>query len=160
MNTTDEPFFSWNTRRMILRTNGCPFLDQSGIDSGGPELVSDVPLTVGTRRGRLLTVVDDDEEHVALVVGDVQQRHDVPVRWVVAEGLLIEGSRSRLDAEILLPVSEAPAVPVPNVRRLADHRSRYSGAVHALLVHSGAVSVTVEFGPASLRVAPQLDRSA
>nr|WP_206024608.1 hypothetical protein [Rhodococcus sp. 14C212] len=145
---------------MILRANRCPVLDPSGTAAGGPELVSDVPLTVGTRKGRLLTVADDDDEYVALVVGDVQQRHDVPVRRVVAEGLLIEGSRSRLDAEILLPVSEAPAVPVSNVRHLADHRSRYSEAVQALLVHSGAVSVTVEFGPESRRAAPQLDRSA
>ncbi|MEZ7236794.1 hypothetical protein [Rhodococcus sp. GXMU-t2271] len=154
----DEPFFSWNRRRMILHTNGCPV---PGTSAGGAEFVSDVPLTVGTRRGRLITVVVDDDEYVALVVGDVRRRHDVPVRRVVAEGLLIEGSRSRLDAEILLPVSEAPVVPVPSVvRRIPDPRSRYAEAVQALLAYSGARSVTVEFAPASLRTARGLDRSA
>lgn len=157
MDVVDEPFFSWNRRRMILHTNRCP---APGTPAGGAEFVSDVPLTVGTRRGRLLTVVVDDDEYVALVVGDVRQRHDVPVRRVVAEGLLIEGSRSRLDAEILLPVPEAPAVPAPDVRRLPDPRSRYTEAVQALLAYSGARSVTVELAPASSRAARSLDRSA
>lgn len=160
MDVMDEPFFSWNRRRMILHTNRCPVPESSGSPAGA-ELVSDVPLTVGTRRGRLITVVVDDDEYVALVVGDVRRRHDVPVRRVVAEGLLIEGSRSRLDAEILLPVSEAPVVPVPDVvRRIPDPRSRYTEAVQALLAYSGARSVTVEFAPASLRTARSLDRSA
>lgn len=159
MDVMDEPFFSWNRRRMILHTNRCPVPESSGSPTGA-ELVSDVPLTVGTRRGRLITVVVDDDEYVALVVGDVRGRHDVPVRRVVTEGLLIEGSRSRFDAEILLPVSEAPVVPIPDVRRIPDPRGRCTEAVQALLAYSGARSVTVEFAPASRPVARVLDRSA
>lgn len=159
MDVMDEPFFSWNRRRMILHTKRCPVPESSGSPAGA-ELVSDVPLTVGTRRGRLITVVVDDDEYVALVVGDVRGRHDVPVRRVVTEGLLIEGSRSRLDAEILLPVSEAPVVPVPDVRRIPDPRGPYTEAVQALLAYSGARSVTVEFAPASRPAARVLNRSA
>lgn len=110
MDVMDEPFFSWNRRRMILHTNRCPVPESSGSPAGAG-LVSDVPLTVGTRRGRLITVVVDDDEYVALVVGDVRGRHDVPVRRVVTEGLLIEGSRSGSTRRSCCPFRRHPSFP-------------------------------------------------
>jgi hypothetical protein len=117
------------TRRVTLeaRLHSAP-VSPVTVNRDGIGLAFDTTLTVGARRARLITWVDGDGDYAALSVGDVSGAHDVPVRAVDEEVLLIEGSHSVLATETLIttPVGAAG-------RRVVDSQLCIGGPVRDML---------------------------
>ncbi|MFD9665810.1 hypothetical protein ACFWAY_29995 [Rhodococcus sp. NPDC059968] len=147
MNTVEHSFFGWNSRRVVLeRPCHATPEPQGAADAPDLGIGLDVSLTIGARRARLITLVDHDaDDYVALVIGDVPGGHDVPVRPVEEEMLLIEGSRSDLPAEILIAVPAATIGRAVSGRRTMDSQLCMGGPVRDIVLLTGAISVTFEW---------------
>ncbi|MBC2642725.1 MULTISPECIES: hypothetical protein [unclassified Rhodococcus (in: high G+C Gram-positive bacteria)] len=138
MTARPEPFFSWTARRVEL---------DRLRESESAVLVLDelVPLETGT--ARLIATRDDDTDvdYLALIVGDVAGGHDIAVRGVDEEALLIEGSRSDSSPEILIGLTATPAVCGCSSERHIDSQLCLDGPVRAMIASVGVKSVVVDW---------------
>lgn len=155
MNTHSEPFFSWNSRRVVLpRTLA---LIASAAGDGPPQdrpgVTLDVSLTLGPRSGRLLAYhdADWDTDYVVLMIGQIIDAQDVPLRVVDEEALLVEGGRCTRPAEILIAASPIGAgLGAQRVdRQIVDSQLCTGGPIRDMLGLSGAVSVESQWCPAT-----------
>ncbi|MFC9553279.1 hypothetical protein ACFTWF_20735 [Rhodococcus sp. NPDC056960] len=138
MTARPEPFFSWTARRVEL---------DRLRESESAVLVLDelVPLETGTARLIATRDADTDVDYLALIVGDVADGHDIAVRGVDEEALLIEGGRSGSAPEILIGVTATPAVcGCPSERHL-DSEFCLQGPVRAMIASVGVKSVVVDW---------------
>lgn len=96
--------FSWTAHRFTLPDVHCARLrhDHTMFDRLVSQLRLDVRVRAGNRECRLLTFAAHDMDYVALLVGPTYGGHDVPIRLVEAETILLEGARSTAGSEILL----------------------------------------------------------
>jgi len=101
MTARPEPFFSWTARRVEL---------DELRESESAVLVLDERVPLGRNTARLIATRDEgaDVDYLALIVGDVADGHDIAVRGVDEESILIEGSRSASSPEILIGLRAAP----------------------------------------------------
>ncbi len=85
MTARPEPFFSWTARRVEL---------DELRESESAVLVLDEVVPVGAGMARLIATRDEDTDidYLALIVGDVADGHDIAVRGVDEEALLIEAA--------------------------------------------------------------------
>lgn len=143
MDVMEESFFGWNVRRVVLRAGRRSPKDTVDVAVPPPDL--DMSLTIGSRRARLITFVDHGDDYVVLVVGDASGRHDVPVRAVDAETLLIRGSQSRQAVEILVVLPSTLADDTTVAQRDLDGQLCAGGPIREMLAATGAMSVTVEW---------------
>lgn len=149
MTALSESFFSWTSRRVDLTA-----IDKAS--SVTPEL--DEPLRCGNHQARLIAMrdADTDVEYLALVVGDVSGRSDITVREVDEELLLVEGSRSPVEQEILLGVSSEYEEGYSGTDHL-DREVCVDGPVRSMIAWSGARSVIVDWYHGSpSRSSPQM----
>jgi hypothetical protein len=138
MTARPEPFFSWTARRVVL---------DRLRESESAVLVLDelVPLETGTARLIATRDADTDVDYLALIVGDVADGHDIAVRGVDEEALLIEGSRSDSSPEILIGLTATPAVcGCPSERHLHSEFC-LQGPVRAMIASVGVKSVVVDW---------------
>jgi len=133
MTARPEPFFSWTARRVELR------------ESESAVLVLDEVVPVGTGTARLIATRDDDGDYLALVVGDVADRHDVAVRGVDEEALLIEGSRSESSPEILIGLRAAQSICGCSDARHVDSQLCLDGPIRTMIASIGVRSVVVDW---------------
>nr|WP_257016090.1 hypothetical protein [Rhodococcus sp. ACS1] len=102
-------------------------------------------LTLGSRSGRLLAYhdADWDTDYVVLMIGQIIDAQDVPIRVVDEETLLLEGGRCTRAAEILIAASPIGAgLGARRVdRRIVDSQLCTGGPIRDMLGLSGAVSV-------------------
>ena len=133
MTARPEPFFSWTARRVELRE----------VESA--VLVLDEVVPVGAGTARLIATRDDDVDYLALIVGDVADRHDVAVRVVDEEALLIEGSRSEFTPEILVGLRAAPSICGCSTARHVDSQLCLNGPVRTMIASLGVRSVVVDW---------------
>lgn len=132
MSTLPEPFFSWTARR----------IDLAGIrESEFVDLVLDELVPLGASTARLIATRDEDTDvdYVALIVGEVTGEHDVAVRGVDEEAILIEGSRSASSPEILIGLRAAPAAGGCSSRICLD------GPIRTMIASVGVRSVVVDW---------------
>ncbi|MFC9760557.1 hypothetical protein [Rhodococcus jostii] len=139
MTARPEPFFSWTARRVELR------VVESAV------LVLDEVVPVGTGTARLIATRDDDVDYLALIVGDVADRHDVAVRVVDEEALLIEGNRSESCPEILIGRT-APSICGSDTRHI-DSQLCLDGPIRTMIASIGVRSVVVDWYHAMSAVA-------
>ncbi|WP_009478724.1 hypothetical protein [Rhodococcus sp. JVH1] len=133
MTARPEPFFSWTARRVELRE----------VESA--VLVLDEVVPVGTGTARLIAIRVDDVDYLALVVGDVADRHDVAVRVVDEEALLIEGSRSESSPEILIGLRAAQSICGCSEARHVDSQLCLDGPIRTMIASIGVKSVVVDW---------------
>ncbi|WP_172650132.1 hypothetical protein [Rhodococcus opacus] len=133
MTARPEPFFSWTARRVELR------------ESESAVLVLDEVVPVGTGTARLIATRVDDVDYLALVVGDVADRHDVAVRVVDEEALLIEGSRSESTPEILIGLRAAQSICGCSEARHVDSLLCIDGPIRTMIASIGVKSVVVDW---------------
>ncbi|RYF46479.1 MAG: hypothetical protein EOO27_39320, partial [Comamonadaceae bacterium] len=112
---------------------------------GRPGVTLDVSLTLGPRSGRLVAYhdADWDADYVVLMMGQIIDAQDVPVRVVDEETLLVEGGRCTRPAEILIAASPiGDGLGAQRVdQRIVDSQLCTGGPLRELLGLSGAVSV-------------------
>ncbi|QDQ95228.1 hypothetical protein FND50_33715 [Rhodococcus sp. WB9] len=144
MKMVNEPYFGSKSRRVVLERglDDAP-VPQETANRDGLAVTLDVSLTIGTRRARLIAWRDDDDDYVALAVGDVSGAQNVPVRAVEEELLLIEGSRSGLPAEILVAVPHVTAGLAIGGRGVVDCQVRVGGPIRDMLTMTEVASVVV-----------------
>ena len=133
MTARPEPFFSWTARRVELRE----------VESA--VLVLDEVVPVGAGTARLIATRDDDVDYLALIVGDVADRHDVAVRVVDEEALLIEGSRFESSPEILIGLRTAPSICGCSDARHVDSQLCLDGPIRTMIASIGVRSVVVDW---------------
>lgn len=154
MNTLDEPFFSWTSRRVVVDGAVCrPAQPGQSSDQGTIEIVLDVAMTVGGHTARLLAFAESGDDYVALLVGAVAGGHDVPIRVVEEELLLITASRSTLPAEILvgIPALSAVVASANAPEKVLASQVCCGGPIRDMLDVAGVHSVIVELlAPAAL----------
>jgi len=144
MYTSGEAHFSWTSRRVTLpvveRTDRLDPRgdDDTAVDRSGMTLDRVLPDDIV--HGRLMAYHDAEEEreYVALILGEVRDEEDVPVRAVDEECLLIAGAHSYRPAEILVSADDDALDD-----REIDRQLRGGGPLHALLTRTGARSVVV-----------------
>lgn len=131
----EEPFFSWTARRVEFGRS------ESAV------LVLDETVPVGTGTARLIATRDDDTDvdYLALIVGDVANRHDVAVRGVDEEALLIEGSRSESSPEILIGLRTAQSICGCSEARHVDSQLCLEGPIRTMIASIGVRSVVVDW---------------
>ncbi|MFC0449790.1 hypothetical protein [Rhodococcus jostii] len=131
----EEPFFSWTARRVEFGRS------ESAV------LLLDELVPLGANTARLIATRDDDTdvEYLALIVGDVTDCHDVAVRCVDEETLLIEGSRCESSPEILIGLSAAPALCGCTTEQHIDSQLCLEGPVRAMIASVGVRSVVVDW---------------
>ena len=133
MTARPEPFFSWTARRVEL----------DEVESA--VLVLDEVVPVGAGTARLIATRDDDVDYLALIVGDVSDRHDVAVRVVDEEALLIEGSRFESSPEILIGLRTAPSICGCSDARHVDSQLCLDGPIRTMIASIGVRSVVVDW---------------
>ena len=146
MTARPEPFFSWTARRVEL----------DGLrESESAVLVLDELVPLGTGTARLVATRDDDADvdYLALIVGDVAGGHDIVVRGVDEESLLIEGSRSESTPEILIGVRTTPCICGCSCERHIDSQLCVDGPVRTMIAAVGVRSVVVDWYHADAAVA-------
>ena len=141
MTARPEPFFSWTARRVELRE----------VESA--VLVLDEVVPMGTGTARLIATRDDDVDYLALIVGDVADGHDIAVRGVDEEALLIEGSRSESSPEILIGLRAAPSICGCSDARHVDSQLCLEGPIRTMIASVGVRSVVVDWYHATSAVA-------
>ncbi|MDH6287875.1 hypothetical protein [Rhodococcus opacus] len=132
MTARPEPFFSWTARRVELR------------ESESAVLVLDEVVPVGTGTARLIATRVDDVDYIALIVGDVADGHDIAVRGVDEEALLVEGSRTESSPEILIGLRTAPSICGCDTRHV-DSRLCLDGPIRTMIASIGVRSVIVDW---------------
>ncbi|MCZ4587511.1 hypothetical protein O4328_28135 [Rhodococcus opacus] len=136
MTARPEPFFSWTARRVELD-------ELREVESVVLVLDEVVPMGAGT--ARLIATRVDDVDYLALIVGDVADRHDVAVRVVDEEALLIEGSRSESSPEILIGLRAAPSICGCSDARHVDSQLCLEGPIRTMIASIGVRSVVVDW---------------
>ncbi|MEE2056244.1 hypothetical protein [Rhodococcus artemisiae] len=113
-------------------------------DSDRVPLELDEALTCGGHRARLIATHDPgtDIEYVLLLLGEMSGHSEVVVREVDEEALLIEGSRSSPEPQILLGASSQPLHDTGDTDALA-RVLRKSGIVRSMIARGGVRSVIV-----------------
>ena len=144
MTARPESFFSWTARRVELD-------ELREVESA--VLVLDEVVAVGTGTARLIATRVDDVDYLALIVGDVAHRHDVAVRVVDEEALLIEGSRSESSPEILIGLRAAPSICGCSDARHVDSQLCLEGPIRTMIASIGVRSVVVDWYHATSAVA-------
>ena len=138
MGEQEEAFFSWTARRVVL----------APLDAEVPDrCVLDVRMMLGDRDARLITRVDptDDLDYTALFVGRVAGTHDVPIRVVEDETLLLVGSHSSSPAEILVCAGDVPDLGGHLTASQVDRDLHRGGPVSELVRMSRAASVLLDW---------------
>ncbi len=102
-------------------------------------------MPVGAGTARLIATRDDDVDYLALIVGDVADRHDVAVRVVDEEALLIEGSRFESSPEILIGLRTAPSICGCSDARHVDSQLCLDGPIRTMIASIGVRSVVVDW---------------
>jgi hypothetical protein len=135
MNTPDNSFFSWAARRFLL-------LPQT--DDAGTAINFDLnrPLKLGGRAAQLMSFADEDDDYAVLIVGDPTGLHEVPMRIIESEMLLMAGAYSHCPAEILIA---AQASIRPYMHRELVRQLCTGGPLHDLANAVGAQSVVVDW---------------
>ena len=145
---TDAPF-SWTARRITLPDVHCAKLrhDHTMFDRLVARLRLDVRIRAGRRECRLLTFAADDVDYVALLVGTTYGGHDVPIRIVDAETILLEGARSAAGSEILLSVTseDGPAASTPLRRDAVYTQLCNGGPIRDMLMLVDIDSVDIDW---------------
>ncbi|MFD7007644.1 hypothetical protein [Rhodococcus jostii] len=136
MTARPEPFFSWTARRVEI---------DELCESESAVLVLDEVVPVGAGTARLIATRVDDVDYLALIVGDVANRHDVAVRVVDEEALLIEGSRSESSPEILIGLRAAQCICGCSDARHVDSQLCLDGPVRTMIASIGVRSVVVDW---------------
>ncbi|MBJ8345453.1 hypothetical protein [Antrihabitans sp. YC2-6] len=153
MTRTDERYFSWTARQLMLGSDATLVTDPVH-PSDTTTIHLDVHMTVGAREARLVTFAcldDEDDEWTALLVGDVSGASEVPVRTVEEERLLLAGARSTIPAEILVavPPEEADMPSDTSCRRIIHTQLCMGGPIRDVIGAAGAVSVVVNWSDLS-----------
>ncbi|MFV9453359.1 hypothetical protein ACNJ7E_07765 [Rhodococcus sp. NM-2] len=135
MTARPEPFFSWTARRVELH------------ESESAVLVLDEVVPVGACTARLIATRDEDTDidYLALIVGDVADGHDIAVRGVDEEALLIEGSRSESSPEILIGLRAAQCICGCSDARHVDSQLSLDGPIRTMIASIGVRSVVVDW---------------
>ncbi|WP_037243452.1 hypothetical protein [Rhodococcus wratislaviensis] len=138
MTARPEPFFSWTARRIEL---------DRLRESESSVLVLDELVPLGTGTARLIGMRDEgaDVDYLALIVGDVANGHDIAVRGVDEEALLIEGSRSESSPEILIGLRAAASVCGCSSERHIDSELCLDGPIRTMIASIGVRSVVVDW---------------
>ncbi|MEN0134614.1 MAG: hypothetical protein AAGC80_05675 [Rhodococcus sp. (in: high G+C Gram-positive bacteria)] len=138
MTTLPKPFFSWTAKR----------IDLAGVrESEFADLVLDECVPLGGATARLIATRDEDADvdYLALIVGDVAGRHDIAVRGVDEEALLIEGARSECSPEILIGLRSAPTFRGCSSERHIDSPLCLESPVWSMIASVGVKSVVVDW---------------
>lgn len=151
MTTCTDVFFSWTLQRVMLPRPSPSVVGATDRRSG---LSMDHLVQSSNIRGRLLVYHDaaDDTDYVALLVGEVLDASDVPMRFVPQESLLLKGNRSFQPVEILVGVDDT--YDSDNQMRILVRQLWDRGPIWSLLRHTGARSITVEWHPAAPTATP------
>ncbi|MDV7088075.1 hypothetical protein [Rhodococcus opacus] len=133
-----EPFFSWTARR----------IDLAGIrEREFADLVLDERVPLGRNTARLIATRDEgaDIDYLALIVGDVADGHDIAVRGVDEEALLVEGSRTESSPEILIGLRAAQSICGCSDARDVDSQLCLDGPIRTMIASIGVKSVVVDW---------------
>ncbi|RYE38907.1 MAG: hypothetical protein EOP24_45780 [Hyphomicrobiales bacterium] len=146
MTARPEPFFSWTARRVEL---------DELRESESAVLVLDEVVPVGAGKARLIATRDEDTDidYLALIVGDVADGHDIAVRGVDEEALLIEGSRTESSPEILIGLRAAQSICGCSDARHVDSQLCLDGPIRTMIASIGVRSVVVDWYHAMSAVA-------
>ncbi|EID76301.1 MULTISPECIES: hypothetical protein [Rhodococcus] len=138
MTARPEPFFSWTARRVEL---------DELRESESAVLVLDEVVPVGAGMARLIATRDEDTDidYLALIVGDVADGHDIAVRGVDEEALLIEGSRTESSPEILIGLRAAQSICGWSDARHVDSQLCLDGPIRTMIASIGVRSVVVDW---------------
>ncbi|MBA8959316.1 hypothetical protein [Rhodococcus opacus] len=138
MTARPEPFFSWTARRVEL---------DELRESESAVLVLDEVVPVGAGMARLIATRDEDTDidYLALIVGDVADGHDIAVRGVDEEALLIEGSRTESSPEILIGLRAAQSICGCSDARHVDSQLCLDGPIRTMIASIGVRSVVVDW---------------
>ncbi|MDV6280280.1 hypothetical protein [Rhodococcus jostii] len=138
MTARPEPFFSWTARRVEL---------DELRESESAVLVLDEVVPVGAGTARLIATRDEDTDidYLALIVGDVADGHDIAVRGVDEEALLIEGSRTASSPEILIGLRAAQSICGCSDARHVDSQLCLDGPIRTMIASIGVRSVVVDW---------------
>ena len=138
MTARPEPFFSWTARRVEL---------DELRESESAVLVLDEVVPVGAGKARLIATRDEDTDidYLALIVGDVADGHDIAVRGVDEEALLIEGSRTESSPEILIGLRAAQSICGCSDARHVDSQLCLEGPIRTMIASIGVRSVIVDW---------------
>ncbi|CAG7599686.1 hypothetical protein SIM91_06425 [Rhodococcus opacus] len=138
MTARPEPFFSWTARRVEL---------DELRESESAVLVLDEVVPVGAGTARLIATRDEDTDidYLALIVGDVADGHDIAVRGVDEEALLIEGSRTESSPEILIGLRAAQSICGCSDARHVDSQLCLDGPIRTMIASIGVRSVVVDW---------------
>ncbi|QDQ91015.1 hypothetical protein FND50_09560 [Rhodococcus sp. WB9] len=137
MTARPEPFFSWTARRIEL---------DRLRESESSDLVLDELVSLGTGTARLIATRDDaDVDYLALIVGDVADGHNIAVRGVDEEALLIEGSRTESSPEILIGLRAAQSICGCSDARHVDSQLCLDGPIRTMIASIGVRSVVVDW---------------
>lgn len=138
MTARPEPFFSWTARRVEL---------DELRESESAVLVLDEVVPVGAGKARLIATRDEDTDidYLALIVGDVADGHDIAVRGVDEEALLIEGSRTESSPEILIGLRAAQSICGCSDARHVDSQLCLDGPIRTMIASIGVRSVVVDW---------------
>lgn len=134
MTARPEPSFSWTARRVELR------------ESESAVLVLDERVPLGRNTARLIATRDEgaDVDYLALIVGDVADGHDIAVRGVDEEALLVEGGRTESSPEILIGLRTAPSICGCSSEQHIDSQLCLDGPVRTMIASVGVKSVVVD----------------
>ncbi|WP_258537457.1 MULTISPECIES: hypothetical protein [unclassified Rhodococcus (in: high G+C Gram-positive bacteria)] len=150
MDATDD-FFSWTSRRAVIgtapRAATAPetvWAPDDVVDDS-PKRGLDVRLVIAGRHCRLITFTYDGDDFVVVIIGSVRGRHDVPVRAVDQESLLVDARRTSALAEILIgiPIDPTTVDPVRCRERMLASQLLRGGPIRQMVSVTEVYSVLV-----------------
>ncbi|ROZ53031.1 hypothetical protein EEB12_29530 [Rhodococcus sp. WS1] len=100
---------------------------------------------IAGRHCRLITFTYDGDDFVVVIIGSVRGRHDVPVRAVDQESLLVDARRTSALAEILIgiPIDPTTVDPVRCRERMLASQLLRGGPIRQMVSVTEVYSVLV-----------------